>query len=117
MPVLRISQLSALVGGIIHRFESRTRNTSGPFDAPRAGSEHAKVQTHSDASLALNDLTYEDALLDRQARTFFQAEYGDAEPAPGVYAKVLRAIKVHQEEDARRAPGVERREGLYARWR
>lgn len=40
------------------------------------------------------DVTYEDALLDAQARYFFSAEYGHAQPSEGVLSRVLTQMEV-----------------------
>src|SRR3954468_25003914 len=39
-----------------------------------------------------NDLSYDDALLDLEMRTFFRHEYGLAEPQVNVYGRVLHSI-------------------------
>ncbi len=45
----------------------------------------------------LNDLSYEDALLDAQMRAFFQVEYGTEEPPRTVLPRLARAIRVHDQ--------------------
>jgi hypothetical protein len=48
---------------------------------------------HGSSPESENDLSYEDALLDWKLRRFMQTEYGHAEPPPGVFGRVLIAIK------------------------
>jgi len=40
-----------------------------------------------------NDITYEDAILGLEIRSFLRAEYGSAEPPQGVFRRVMRAIE------------------------
>ena len=40
-----------------------------------------------------NDLSYEDAILGLQIRSFMQAEYGSAEPPAGIFRRVMRALE------------------------
>jgi len=40
-----------------------------------------------------NDLSYEDAILGLQIRSFMQAEYGSVEPPPGIFRRVIKAIE------------------------
>jgi len=40
-----------------------------------------------------NDLSYEDAILGLQIRSFMQAEYGSVEPPPGIFRLVIKAIE------------------------
>lgn len=65
-----------------------------------------RVNNDSASSLAdaeLNDLSYKDALLDAQARSFFRAEYGDIEPPPTVFPRLAHAIRLHSQEQERQA--------------
>lgn len=48
----------------------------------------------ADDSAMLNDLSYEDALLDVQLRSFFRAEYGRENPPQGVFPRLMRAIRL-----------------------
>ncbi|HKP51041.1 MAG TPA: hypothetical protein VJ183_00150 [Chloroflexia bacterium] len=51
-----------------------------------------------DVDVELNDLTYEDALLDAQARSFFRAEYMDKEASTDVFPRLAQAIRLHEQE-------------------
>ena len=66
---------------------------------PRLYPANGQSQTGGDAidgagsdAPALHDLSYDEALFDAELRHFFKAEYRDAEPPPGVFSKVTRAI-------------------------
>jgi len=47
------------------------------------------------ADAELNDLSYEDAILDLEMRSFFRAEYGKSEPPAGVFPRVMCAIRLY----------------------
>jgi hypothetical protein len=51
-----------------------------------------------------NDLSYEDALLDVEIRSFMRAEYGKKGPPNGVFPRVMQAIQLYREEQAKAAP-------------
>lgn len=70
------------------------------FARPSSYRSRRLIQTlpHPDKSTVAhsaldNDRTYEDAVLDLQIRTFMHAEYGAAEPPPGIFARLVRAIE------------------------
>jgi len=58
-----------------------------------------------------SDLSYEDALLDVQLRSFFRTEYAKQEPPAGVLPRIMQAIRLHRERQAKLANA-----SLFARW-
>src|SRR5437763_11828221 len=56
---------------------------------------------HTDGEL--NDLSYDDALLDVEIRSFMRAEYGKKVPPAGVFHGVVRAIRLYQQAQKRGA--------------
>ncbi len=61
-----------------------------------------KVSARADETT--NDLSYEDALLDVEIRSFMRAEYGKKGPPNGVFPRVIQAIRLYREEQAKAAP-------------
>jgi len=47
------------------------------------------------------DLSYDDALLDVEIRSFMRAEYGNQNPPDGMFYRVMHAIRLHRQEQAR----------------
>ena len=57
----------------------------------------------SDEEADLNDLSYEDALLDVELRSFMRAEYGKAQPPQSAFPRIMRAIGLYRQEQSRTA--------------
>lgn len=47
-----------------------------------------------------HDVSYEDAIFDLQLRNFFRAEYGQVEPPPRAFPRLLAAIRAHERGQA-----------------
>jgi len=64
-----------------------------PLQSPRKEGNPGSAGAANDTDPATaNDLTYEDAILGLEIRSFMQAEYGSAEPPQGVFQLLMRAI-------------------------
>jgi len=74
---------SNLLQNSIHKFVSKITHRSSELDQS-----------------AQEDLSYEDALLDVEIRSFMRAEYGKENPPDGVFARVMQAVKLYREEQA-----------------
>jgi hypothetical protein len=59
---------------------------------PDGSAAEQEVQAGAYDTAADHDLSYEDALLDRQLRIFLKSEYGSAQPPSGIFLRVLRAL-------------------------
>jgi hypothetical protein len=58
-----------------------------------------------------SNLSYEDALLDVQLTSFFRTEYAKQEPPAGVLPRIMQAIRLHRERQAKLANA-----SFFARW-
>jgi hypothetical protein len=52
---------------------------------------------------AQEDLSYDDALLDVEIRSFMRTEYGSLRPPDGIFPRVMYAIRLHRQQQAKAA--------------
>jgi hypothetical protein len=67
----------------------------------------SKIADKSDPKISapeeyeFDDLSYEDALLDVEIRSFMRTEFGKKMPPHGVFPRVMQAIKLYREDQAK----------------
>jgi len=82
--------VTELISSLIDRIVSKIAHKSDP-----------KVSARDEE--AFEDLSYEDALLDVEIRSFMRTEYGKKTPPYGVFPRVMQAIKLYKEGQAKAA--------------
>jgi hypothetical protein len=84
------NMVTKAISKLIHKFAPTIVLKAGRKDSARTDE-------------ALNDLSYEDALLDVEIRSFMRTEYGKKMPPNGVFPRIIQAIRLHREEQAKTA--------------